>query len=377
MVTMILWIVFALMTGAAILAVLWPLGREPQKGGASDLVVYKDQLQEIDRDRIAGLIGEAEAETARLEVSRRLLAAADAATRKMSFTPGPRWHRPAAAIAALIVLPLVPPGLYVALGSPNVPWQPAFARVKTPAGADSVSSLVSQVEARLSSNPDDGAGWEVIAPVYLRLGRFDDAVRARRKSLALNGDSAARESDLGEALAAAANGVVTADAKVTFEHAVTLDPHEPKARYFLGLAAEQDGRKDEAAAIWRAMLNDTPGYAPWKRFVSEALARVAGKPDRAPAVGAAEGQGAADTVANMSDEQRSEMIRGMVARLADRLRGDGADVDGWMRLVRAYVVLGERDKAKSAAADAKRALADRPDQIKRIEDLAKGLGLEG
>ena len=75
--------------------------------------------------------------------------------------------------------------------------------------------------------------------------------------------------------------------------------------------------------------------------------------------------------------QRTEMIRGMVARLADRLHADGSDVDGWLRLVRAYVVLGDRDKAKDAAADAKRALADHPDEIKQIDDLVKGLGLEG
>jgi cytochrome c-type biogenesis protein CcmH len=79
----------------------------------------------------------------------------------------------------------------------------------------------------------------------------------------------------------------------------------------------------------------------------------------------------------MSDDQRRDMIRSMVTRLADRLHDDGADVEGWLRLVRAYVVLGDRDKAKNAAGDAKRALGDRPDDIKRIDDLVKGLGLEG
>jgi cytochrome c-type biogenesis protein CcmH len=79
----------------------------------------------------------------------------------------------------------------------------------------------------------------------------------------------------------------------------------------------------------------------------------------------------------MSDDERRDMIRGMVVRLADRLHDDGADVEGWLRLVRAYVVLGDRDKARNAAADAKRALGERPDDIKRIDDLVKGLGLEG
>jgi cytochrome c-type biogenesis protein CcmH len=79
----------------------------------------------------------------------------------------------------------------------------------------------------------------------------------------------------------------------------------------------------------------------------------------------------------MKDDQQRDMIRGMVARLATRLREDGADVEGWVRLVRSYVVLGDRDKAKDAAADAKRALADRPDEVKRIDELVKGLGLQG
>ena len=378
MATMILWCIFALMTAAAIFAVLWPLGRHTQKiGGGSDIVVYKDQLHEIDRDRAAGLIGEAEAEAARLEVSRRLLAAADDAPPVASavVAQGSLKRRRAAAVAALIILPFGAPGLYIALGSPNVPGEPAFARVETPQGQASIASLVSQVEAHLARNPSDANGWEVIAPVYMRLGRFDDAVEARKKALALAGETATRDADLGEAEAAAANGVVTADAKAAFERAVARDPHQSKARYFLGLAAEQDGNSDEAANIWRSLLAEAPAGAPWIGFVRQALARVTGAPATATATAPSAGDVAA--VTNMSQDQRSDMIRGMVARLADRLHDNGADVEGWLRLVRAYVVLGDRDKAKSAAADAKRALADHPDQIQRIDDLVKGLGLEG
>jgi cytochrome c-type biogenesis protein CcmH len=276
-------------------------------------------------------------------------------------------------------LPFGPPSLYVALGSPNIPGEPAFARVATPQGKESVASLVSQVEAHLEQNPKDGAGWEVIAPVYAQLGRLDDAVQARRKALALNGESARRYADLGEAEVAVANGVVTAEAKTAFESAIARDPHEAKARYFLGLANEQDGKKEEAAAIWRAMLDDTPGYAPWKNFVRTALARVGGTPDLAKPPTPALGPAATDIAdaATMNDDARRDMIRGMVTRLADRLHDNGADLEGWLRLVRAYVVLGDSDKAKTAAADAKRALADRPDEIRQIDDLVKGLGLDG
>jgi cytochrome c-type biogenesis protein CcmH len=381
--TMILWCIFALMTAAAIFAVLWPLGREPRKiAGGSDLLVYKDQLQEIDRDRAAGRIGEAEAETARLEVSRRLIAAADAQPPIASGPVAPRValrRRRTAALAALVILPFGPPGLYIALGSPNVAGGPAFARVETPQGHDSITDLVSKVEARLTSNPGDGAGWEVLAPVYMRLGRFDDAVVARRRSLALNGETATRQADLGEALAAAANGVVTAEAKAAFEHAAAADPHQAKARYFLGLAAEQDGKNADAAAIWRALLDSAPGDAPWKDFVRAALSRVTGKDIPAADGGAAPGPSAEDmaAAANMTEARRTEMIQGMVARLADRLHDHGADVEVWLRLVRAYVVLGDRDKAKTAATDAKRALAEHPDQIRQIDELVKGLGLEG
>lgn len=376
MATMILWCIFALMTAAAILAVLWPFGRKkPAAGGGTDLVVYKDQLLEIDRDRAAGLIGDAEAEAARLEVSRRLLAAAD--ERPPAATPVPTPHslrrRRAAAVAVLVILPFGPLALYIALGSPNIPGEPVFARVNIPQDHESIAGLVNQVEAHLARNPNDGAGWEVIAPVYMRLGRYDDAVAARKKSLTLNGETAERDADLGEAEAAAARGVVTAEAKAAFERAVARDPHQAKARYFLGLAAEQDGNKDAAAAIWRALLAEAPVGAPWVAFVREALARVTAAPDAAAGPTTTDVAAAAD----MSEKERSDMVRGMVERLAERLHDNGADIEGWLRLVRAYVVLGERDKAKAAAADARRALAEHPDEIKRIDDLVKGLGLEG
>ena len=371
---MTLWLIFGSMTAAAILAVLWPLARGSGSArGGSDLMVYKDQLQEIDRDRAAGLIGEAEAEAARLEVSRRLLGAADAEPPPASTAPESLRRRRAAMFAALVILPLGPPGLYFALGSPGVPAESAFNRVKTPQGRESIANLIGQVEAHLARNPNDGPGWEIIAPVYMRLARYDDAVEARRKSLMLNGETATRESDLGEALTAAADGMVTAEAKSAFERAVAQDPHEPKARYFLGLAAEQDGNNEEAASMWRSLLADAPPRAPWLQFVREAIAHATGTPVSEAGPSATE----AAAAAGLSADQRRDMIRGMVARLAGRLHDNGADVDGWLRLVRAYVVLGDRDKAKGAAADARRALADHPDEIKRIDDLVKGLGLEG
>jgi len=372
---MALWIIFAVMTAAALLAVLWPLGRKPSdRGAGSDRVVYQDQLKEIDRDRAAGLIGDAEAESARIEISRRLIAAADAESGvPVQPSSGMKARRHRAASLAILIVPLVAVALYLKLGSPDIPGQSAFARADESGEDRSIASLVGQVENHLARNPNDGAGWEVIAPVYLQLGRFADAVMARKKAIALNGDSPERESDLGEAVVAAANGVVTDEAKLAFQRAVTGDAHNAKARYFIGLADEQDGNREDAAKEWRALLDDAPVDAPWKDLVRAALARVTSGPR------ASGGPSAADIAAgeNRPESERAEMIRGMVQRLADRLHADGKDADGWMRLVRAYVILGDRDKAKDAAADARRALSDQLDQIKRIDDLVKGLGLEG
>jgi cytochrome c-type biogenesis protein CcmH len=347
---MTLWFVFALMTAAAAFAVLWPLSRAGDVQAGSDLAVYRDQLEELDRDRAAGLIGETEAQAARVEISRRLIAAADVAEFAHSLPiDSSLWRRRAITVAAVVALPIVAAALYLTLGSPELPGRPLEARLRTAHEHRSIANLVSQVESHLERDPDDARGYEVLAPVYLRLGRFDDAVNARRKLLALSGENAERQSDLGEALTVAANGIVTADGKLV------LGPKELKAKFFIGLAAEQDGDRAKAAAIWRDMLKGVPSDAPWLPMVREALARVG----VAPPIAATPGPSAEDVAAagNMSEKDRGEMIRGMVARLADQLKENGNDVEGWQRLLRAYMVLGERDKAHAAAADAKRALA--------------------
>jgi cytochrome c-type biogenesis protein CcmH len=275
----------------------------------------------------------------------------------------------------LVLLPAGAAAFYLLLGSPELPGEPLAARHAVSQN-QSIETLISQVEAHLERNPQDARGYAVLAPVYLRLGRFNDAVNARRKLLALSGENSGRQSDLGEALTAASNGVVTADAKTAFERAQELDPTDLKSKFYLGVAAEQDGQREKAADIWRGMLADAPPDAPWAATVREALARVGAAP---PPVANAPGPSDADVAAasGMNEQDRGDMIRGMVARLADKLKTDGNDIDGWLRLVRAYMVLGERDKAQAAAADARRAMAKEPDKLRRVDDLVKNLGLAG
>ena len=371
---MTLWLILALMTGAAIFAVIWPLAQNSKAArSGSDVAVYRDQLNELERDLAAGSIGKTEAEAARVEISRRLLAAAEAAkAAAVAVTPSAAaWHRRAVALVALLLLPVGAGSLYLRLGSPGLASEPLTAqRGAQPDQQAPIENIVAKVEVHLQNNPKDGRGWEVLAPVYMQLGRYTDSVNAWRNALALLGESADREANLGEALVAEANGVVTADAKTAFVRAVTLDNTTVTARYYLGTAAEQDGKREEAAKIWRDLIAEAPAGAHWVSDVRAALARVEASP-AAPSPGPSAAQIAAAT--KQSPDQQTAMIRGMVDGLAARLQQDGSDLDGWVRLVRSYKVLGELDKEQSAIGDAQRALANDPEKRKRLDVALKEL----
>ena len=187
------------------------------------------------------------------------------------------------------------------------------------------------------------------------------------------GENADRFADLGEALMAQANGVVTAEAKAAFVRSVTLDPTTVTARYYLGLSAEQDGNREKAASIWRGLIADAPAGAKWVPTVRVALTRVEGK-TVAPLPGPTPAEMLA--AARQSPAQQDASVRGMVERLAARLKKDGSDLSGWVQLVRSYKVMGEAGKQKAAIADARQALAADAGKLKQfeaaLEDIASG-----
>ena len=148
---------------------------------------------------------------------------------------------------------------------------------------EGVEQTVAEVENYLESNPKNGRGWELLAPVYLRLGRFDDAVRARRNALEIFGPDAARLGDLGEAIIMASGGVVTQEAKDLFTRAEVADPDDVMAQYYLGLSAKQEGRRDEAVKRWTALVSTAREGAEWLPLVKNALARI---DDKGPSVAA-------------------------------------------------------------------------------------------
>jgi cytochrome c-type biogenesis protein CcmH len=201
----------------------------------------------------------------------------------------------------------------------------------------------------------------VIAPVYMRFERYGDAAHAYSEALRLLGEDPLRRAAYGEALVAAAGGVVTDEARQAFDRAVTDQPGQPQARYYLALATEQDGKKADAIRDYQSLLADSPADAPWRSLVNARLAALKGEP--APAANAA------------IPEAQRPMIEGMVSKLATRLASSGGGVDEWSRLIRAYTVLHEGDKAKAALVDAHKALAANASAVASLDALARDLGL--
>jgi cytochrome c-type biogenesis protein CcmH len=373
---MLFWVIAAVLTLGGSLAVLLPLAAGPKAsadGPSHDLEVYRDQLSELDRDVERGLIQPAQADQARAEIARRILRL-DPAAEKAASAKSSGFSR-LLATAAVLAVPLVSWGFYAGLGSPDLPSQPLAERLTKNPADSTVDELVAQAETHLAANPSDGRGWDVLAPIYLRMQRFPDAVAAYRNAIRLDGESAARQAGLGEAIAGEAGGIVSSDAQAAFDAALKLDPANVKARFYLALGMAQEGRNDEATAGWQALLAMLPQDSPWREAVVAALSR-AGKPEAGP--GETAGGPTRDQIeaaSSMSAEDRGTMIETMVASLDEKLRQNPRDWDGWSKLVRSYMVLGKADQARDALKRGVAAFGADTDEARRLAAFAASLGL--
>lgn len=374
---MLFWIIAALLTFGASLAVLLPLTRRPKTDStdAHDLEVYSDQLAEIDRDAARGLIGDAEVEQARAEIARRILrlnAAGDQSSTAPRFAGAGR----SIGAAAVLAVPLISWGIYATIGSPGIPSQPLERRLAQNPAESSVEELLARAERHLAANPSDGRGWDVLAPIYLRTGRSAEAVTAYRNAMRLLGATADREAGLGEAIMSAAGGIVSAEAQGAFERALGLEAGHAKARYYLAVALAQEGRTAEAQAAWRAMADGLPEGSPWREAVEQAIV-AAGSRVAAGDNDAASGpsQEDIDQAAEMPAADRTAMIETMVAGLDEKLRQNPNDPEGWSRLVRSYMVLGKPDEAKDALERGLKALGPATDAGKKFAEFAATLGV--
>jgi len=331
---MILWIALALMTAAAAALLCIPLLR--RSGTAApradyDREVYRDQLAELDRDAARGLIGESETAAARAEIARRLIASADRPDAKTAPRLGSGSGRIVAALA--IAAPAAALALYLALGAPEL-----ATRTTSGPPAD-MAALVAELAEKMKDRPGDLRGWLLLGRSYRSLERFDAAADALGHASALAPDDAALAAEFGEVLIFAADGRVGKEARDAFEAALRVDAKEPRARYYLGLADAQDGNPRGALERWLALEADSAPDAPWRAMLAEHIQQL-------------------QTEAGITPENRTAMIRGMVERLAERLAQQPDDADGWLRLARSYMVLGEAAKAKDALAKAEKLRPD-------------------
>ncbi|MFK0688545.1 c-type cytochrome biogenesis protein CcmI [Mesorhizobium sp. IMUNJ 23033] len=375
---MLFWVIAAILTLGASLAVLLPLAGGPTGASAAgdhDLEVYRDQLSELDRDVARGLIQPAEAEEARAEIGRRILRLGAPGQPDTVAARRPSLAARLVATVAVLAVPLVSWGLYIKLGSPDLPSQPLAERLAKNPADSSVDELVARAEAHLAANPSDGRGWDVLAPIYLRLQRYSDAVSAYRNAIRLDGESAARQAGLGEAIANAAGGIVSAEAQDAFEAALKLDPANAKASFYLAMGLAQEGRTGEATAAWQNMLGTLPPESPWRRAVEQALAEnvktavASGAPANGP------GAQAVEAAQSMSPQDRQTMIETMVAGLDEKLKQNPRDTEGWMRLIRSYVVLGKADQARDALSRGIAVFGADSEEAKKFTAFAASLGL--
>lgn len=380
------WILSAALAIAATLAFVLPLLRK-ETGGAGDREfdrrLYEARLGEIDADLALGRISPVEAEAARAEEGRRLLAVAGSAAAPPQAASAPNLRIVAVALSLLI--PLAAFGAYISIGQPGMPDMSLATRPDRDAAQQSFAQLIERAEQQLQKNPDDLRGWTVVAPIYLRLGRFDDAVRAWRNAVRLDEANADFRNSYGEALVAAAQGVVNEEARRQFEAALERQPGDPKARFYLAVGLGQEGALDQAEAAWRSIISDAPADAPWlsasKAQLAEILAK-AGKPvdpslAAAPPVSPGPTAEDVEAAAGMDAEDRQAMIEGMVGRLADRLKSEPADKDGWRRLIRAYAVMGRAEEGRAAVAEARGHFAADAAFLAELDTMQNEFGKDG
>ena len=384
---MLFWILVGVLVAGVTLAITRPLTRSagpPVKAADADIAVYKDQLREVVADAARGSLAAREAEAASAEIARRLLRSTETNAKSPDGGPGGRgrFAKPIYVVTS-IALPVASLALYLAYGAPGLPGQPLSERIATASDTMKPNDLVAKVEARLRDHPDDGTGWDVIAPVYYAMGRYANAAEAYGNALRLVGESPRRLQGFANARIRAEDGVIPQDAKKALERILVIAPDSKEPRIWLALAKEQDGHLTDAAADYRKLIAEAPADAPWRKVLEERLAGLtpgAGK-------GAADSNGKqadgatpsstpdAAAVSAMSPEERQAFIGRMVDGLAARLKADGTDAAGWLKLIRAYDVLGRRDDAIKALNDARTGLKNDKGGLASVEDLARQLGL--
>lgn len=400
---MLFWII-AMALAAAIalwLARATLLGRPVRDDSGADVQVYRDQLAEIERDLARGVTNEAEAERARIEVSRRLLEADRAGHAATATAQG----RPVLPIALVTLALAGGIGVYLQTGAPGYPDLPiadriaraeelyrarpaqdaaaaAFVAPERPAPDPQFLELMTRLRSAVAEKPDDLTGQRLLARNEAALGNYDAAIAAQRKVIELSGDAvtASDFAALADDYILATGGYVSPEAEEALARTLSLDPGNGAARFYMGLMWAQTGRPDRAFRIWRTLLEQGPEDAPWIPMIRAdigLLARASGVDYAPPPAAGARGPDAGQVAAaaDMTPEERQEMIRGMVDQLSDRLASEGGPATEWARLITSLGILGETARARAIWEEAEARFAGQAGDIATLRAAAEQAGV--
>ncbi|SFI30953.1 c-type cytochrome biogenesis protein CcmI [Jannaschia pohangensis] len=397
---MLFWIVAGVIMAICVAAMAAGLrGDDTDAGDAPDIAVYRDQLDELDRDAARGTLAPEEAEAARVEVARRLLSADK--TERATFSTGSRNLG-----LALIILPviIVSVATYMRIGAHGFPDFPLQARIERieearaarPGQAEAeatvedavdtsdpdVTSMAEQLKTVLNNRPDDLRGWRLAVQTQAGLGDLEAAWRSQNRVIAILGDDAeARDfSILTELLVLAAGGYVSPEAEEAIDATLARDPRDGTARYYQGLMYAQGGRPDRAWVIWRQLVAESTPDAPWLPLIYaqiEEVSALAGDPTRVEDLPQPRGPSAADIDAagEMTPEDRIAMIEGMVGNLSERLASEGGPPSDWARLITSLGVLGQGAAAAQVYAEAKVVFAGDQGSLDMLAQAADQAGI--
>lgn len=392
-----IWVAFTVLIGVTLAWMLAPLLRAapPGSGQETALAWYHARCAALRQDYAAGELPQGDLQAALALEARRLLQAQNTARDAQISAP---VYRKAAALV-LFGVPVLAVALYLRLGAPTLPDAPLEPRMvaelaraqRNPAPRKNqeqqdienmraeTNPLIQKVEAHLQKNPDDARGWEVIVPVYMRIGRFAEAAEAYRRLLALRGENAERQTDLAEALISQENGRINAEARSALERALVLDPGYDKAQFYAAFMQEQTGNVQGALEMLKTLRARIQSQ-PHQSLIDEQIARIEGRPPpatpaappplkgivpRAAKPEAALERGQPPAEAPVSPAQ----IRAMVEGLQARLDAQGGSFAEWERLIRAWGVLGEKTQAQAALAKARGIFAQQQEALQRLDAL--------
>jgi cytochrome c-type biogenesis protein CcmH len=396
----------------AILRVLLADGAKAKEGDLTpDMAIYRDQLAEVERDLARGVITEDEATRARLEIQRRILDA-DKRGAQSAGQAGPtaRWL----AVCAVLLVGGGALALYSQMGAAGYPDMPLSARLAAadealatrpsqaevevaaaqnmpaaPQADAQYLTLVERLRTSLAEGSTDPRGFDLLAQSERNLGNFVAAYQAKAKANALKGDAASGQdfADEADMMVLAAGGFVSPETEQKLRAALERDPRNGIARYYFGLMRAQTGRPDIAFQVWNNLLRESKDTAPWVptiRAQIEDAARLAGVDytlpplqtarQAAPALPGPDAEAMA-AAADMTPEERMEMIEGMVTQLGERLATEGGSPQEWARMIGALGILGQTERAAAIWGEAQSTFATRPDALEVIRAAAVQAGV--